>query len=432
MNVGISGIIVSGILVAGLIGATTLQAAPANAGRDDSWDDSWDDSQDDPWRSRRVLDVAHAGGDLEAPHSTLFAMKQAVAAGADVVEMDVRLSSDDVLVVQHDDTVDRTTNGTGAVADMTVEELQALDNGYWFVPDCWSCHDRGVEEYQYRGVRTGERAAPAGYEPDDFTIPTLEQVATAFPTRVLDIEIKDGPDGMAAADALAAFIATHGREDRYLVASFSDEIMTHFKSVAPTVATSPGLNETIQWFGTREAMPHHKVLQVPPIYSGIEVVTQQFVDDAHDDGLAVWVWFNGNDDDQALEWQRLVDLGVDALLTGKPRAAQSLLRATSMQFRTAPVVASNWQRNHNTASGVYACPAVHVARCRSVAVLVTFDRHGRAHLGGVAAVTAPRGEQRSVRIRLLGAGHRADRALLLLFRANDDTAHAVVDVALHT
>jgi glycerophosphoryl diester phosphodiesterase len=384
----------------------------------------------DPWMQRRVLDVAHAGGDLEAPHSTLFAYTEAALRGVDVLELDVMLTADRVLVVQHDDTVDRTTNGTGAVRDFTVVQLQTLDNGYWFVPDCWSCRDRPEVEYRFRGIRTGDRPPPAGYEPDDFTIPTLAEVAATFPARLLDVEIKDGPDGFAAAEALAAFIAAQSRPDRFLVASFSDEILAHFKSLAPEVATSPGLNETIGWFGTREAMPHHKVLQVPPVYSGIEVITQQFVDDAHADGLAVWVWFNGNDDDQAVEWQRLLDLGVDALLTGKPRAARMLLDANRAAFRVAPEAGAGWSRHGDRVAGIAACPEVHVARCRSVAVLVVFDRWGNPRVGATGVVGMRRGETRAVTLRLRPGPPLLPDALLLLFAGNDDTDGAVFPVRL--
>ena len=97
------------------------------------------------------LNIAHAGGDQAAPHSTLFAMAQAVEAGASVLELDVQLTGDGVLIVQHDDTVDRTTEATGPVADLTLAEIKALDNAYWFSPECWPCQDRPLEEYIYRG-----------------------------------------------------------------------------------------------------------------------------------------------------------------------------------------------------------------------------------------------------------------------------------------
>ena len=91
--------------------------------------------QPDPWTTRRVLIAAHAGGDLEEPHSTLYAMKRAVAGGADVLEMDTRLSKDGVIMIQHDDTVDRLTNTTGNVADMPAIMAIAKQRGLHVVED---------------------------------------------------------------------------------------------------------------------------------------------------------------------------------------------------------------------------------------------------------------------------------------------------------
>ena len=204
-----------------------------------------------PWLARRPLNIAHAGGDLESPHETMYAYRQAVAAGADMLEMDLRLSRDRQLVVVHDDTLDRTTNATGAVRDRTVAELQALDNANWFVPNCWSCHDRPAAEYSLRGVRTGARPAPAGYSAADFTIPTFQQVVDAFPDRLLDVEIKDGPDGFATAEALAAVLNASPHGARVVVVSFDDAILEHFRALAPTIATSPGLSATTAVFALK-------------------------------------------------------------------------------------------------------------------------------------------------------------------------------------
>ncbi|MSO38108.1 MAG: glycerophosphodiester phosphodiesterase [Acidimicrobiia bacterium] len=285
------------------------------------------------WLARRPLNIAHAGGDLEAPHETMFAFGEAVANGADVLELDVRLSADRELMVIHDAAVDRTTGATGAVGDLTAAQLQALDNAYWFVPECWSCHDRPTEEYMFRGVRSGDRVTPSGYEPDDFGIPTLRQVFERFPHRLLDIEIKDGPNGMAAADLVATLIDEYDRANRVMVVSFDDEIMEHFREVAPHIPTAPGLGVVTQWFIDRGELPYDTI-QVPPVYSGIEVLTRQFVSDAHDDGGAVWAWFNGNDDDVESEWGRLLDMGVDGLITGRPKRLQTFLDARETVFKT--------------------------------------------------------------------------------------------------
>ena len=320
-----------------------------------------------PWLVRRPLVIAHAGGDLEAPHETMYAYKRAVAVGADVLEMDLRLSADRQLIVMHDDTLDRTTNASGAVRDLTVAQLQALDNAYWFVPGCWSCHDRPDSEYTLRGVRTGAVRPPLGYRRDDFTIPTFEQMLMTFPDRLMDVEIKDGPDGMAAAEALAARLNGSPQASRVVVVSFDDTILAHFHELAPDIATSPGLDATTQWFlSSRPALPGNASLQVPPEYSGIPVVSQQFVDDAHAVHMAVWVWFNGNDDDVASEWNRLLDLGVDGLITGKPAQLQAVLDARGQHFRTPLAFGTAVHRSGSRARVRITCDALAADRCRAL------------------------------------------------------------------
>ena len=81
-----------------------------------------------------MLCYAHQGGAREGPSSTIWTLERAVAAGADALELDVHATSDGHLVVCHDATVDRTTDGTGAIAAMTLDELRRLDNAYWWVP----------------------------------------------------------------------------------------------------------------------------------------------------------------------------------------------------------------------------------------------------------------------------------------------------------
>ncbi|HEX6310884.1 MAG TPA: glycerophosphodiester phosphodiesterase family protein [Acidimicrobiia bacterium] len=111
-----------------------------------------------------VLLIAHAGGSVDAPQETMYAYRRAVEAGSDVLELDVMVTSDRALVVHHDQTVDRLTDGTGAVADMTLAEVQALDAAYRFVAGGASGHPHGpVPAPELRGVRTGEVEAPTGF-----------------------------------------------------------------------------------------------------------------------------------------------------------------------------------------------------------------------------------------------------------------------------
>ncbi len=389
----------------------------------------------DMWNQRRVLNVAHAGGDLEAPHSTLFAMKEAVKNGTDVLEMDVRFSADGVLMVHHDDTVDRTTNNTGNVSNFTAAELQAMDNGYWFYPDCWSCHSQPAGDYVYRGIRTGSVPAPTGYTANDFGIATLAEVAEAFPGRTLDVEIKAAPNAYEVAAELATFIAANGPVDRYLVASFDDALTDYFKTLAPSVSTSPGQSTMIDWFVNRGPMPAHRVLQVPPTFGGITVVTQQFVDDAHANGLAVWVWFNGNEEENPAMWQSLIDMGVDALLNSKPRQAEAVIEANSAVFRSTPTIATHGSASAGSAKVGYTCDPAHVALCESLVVVVAKNAGGRYEIVGTGWVSAHRGSTATANLTLTRFGRRELRngplqGIAVAWRANSDTEHDVAAIGL--
>ena len=152
----------------------------------------------------RPIVLAHTAGEDNFPASTLFAFGESVKAGVDMLDLNVMLTKDGVLVVQHDDTVDRSTNGTGAVSDLTFDEIHALDAAYWFTEDCGACTDRPDDDYLYRGMRTGDHQPPPGYEPDDFALPSLRQLIDRFPTIPLNIEIKgEGDPAKRAADELA-------------------------------------------------------------------------------------------------------------------------------------------------------------------------------------------------------------------------------------
>lgn len=268
-----------------------------------------------------IWNLAHAGGDQAAPHSTPFAYAEAVKGGANALELDVQLTADGVLVVQHDDTVDKTTESTGPVGDLTLDEIQALDNAYWFSPECWPCHDRPVEEYIYRGVRTGAVPPPPGYEADDFKVPTFSEIATAHPTLPLDIEIKGAfPEALLVAEQLAAELIDLDREDSVVVVSFDDEVVDAFHDLAPNVSLSPGLGRLTEWFLNGTPLdPHFEVLQLPPFQADIEVINADIVTRIHAEGRIVWVWPNDASEQENAEFYgSLLDDGVDGIIAGRP------------------------------------------------------------------------------------------------------------------
>jgi glycerophosphoryl diester phosphodiesterase len=306
----------TGLAVAGLVLA---QATPAPA------------QAANPWLERRVLNISHQGGEIEAPSNTLYAFKTSVEKGAEVLEMDVHATSDRELVVLHDATVDRTTNGSGTVDEMTLEEIKKLDAAHWFVPDCGTCHDEADAAYTLRGYATGGqklRGKMKRFSPNDFTIPTLREVLETFPDMLINIEIKaTAPDTMPYEQELADLLAEFGRTDDTIVVSFLDNAVETFKLFAPDVHTATGTAETGAFWATTQGPapgapnPRHQALQVPITFNGVTVVTEEFVAEAHANGLAVHVWTINDRAD--MEW--LIDIGVDGIMTDRPTLLEEVL-----------------------------------------------------------------------------------------------------------
>ncbi|MCP4436061.1 MAG: hypothetical protein GY812_11305 [Actinomycetia bacterium] len=280
----------------------------------------------------RPVVVGHAGGDRSWPHSTMFGFHEAARSGADVLEMDVQLTGDGVLVVHHDDTVDATTGTTGRVRELTYDELQALDSGYWWSDDLGD-RSRPEAEYSYRGVRTGAVEPPEGYAADDFRVETFRAVAEAFPDHVLDVEIKvprgdDGEDdvefAIEAARVLAAEIEELGRSDSVVVVSFDDEVIAAFHELAPDVPTSPGTNALPAWFLEGAALlPSDRILQIPPDFDGIDVLALDgFLEQAQQEGLSIWVWPNDASTQENPDfYEELLEFDIDGVIAGHPDQA---------------------------------------------------------------------------------------------------------------
>ena len=271
-----------------------------------------------PWLDRRPLNYAHQGGAREAPSSTLHAMRQALSAGADGLELDLHVTADRHLVVCHDATVDRTTDGTGRIADLTLEQVQALDNAYWWMPDKVVDHDGQASDYPLRG------RAPAD---PDLRIPSLREVLEAFPDTFLNFDIKETAPAVEPYEGLLAeLLREFGRTDDVIVASFLDEATDAFSAVAPEVSTSAGMAATATfYFAVQDGSPppptRHHALQVPSAFDDVTVVDQRFVDAAHEQGLAVHVWTV----DEEAEMEALLDLGVDGIMTDRPSLLRGVL-----------------------------------------------------------------------------------------------------------
>ena len=282
------------------------------------------------WLARRVLCYAHQGGAREAPSSTLYAFRTALAAGATALEMDVHCTVDRHLVVCHDATVDRTTEGSGAISQLTLAEVQALDNAYWFVPGEVATRDRDPSEYLLRG------RAP---EDPELRVPTLREVLAAFPDVLLNLDIKQTAPAVEPYEAdLAALLREHGRADDVIVASFNDLATGRFSELAPDVGTSPGtvgVGSFMAALNQGEAPPasSHVALQVPTRFGPTVIVDERFVAAAHAAGLAVHVWTIDDPDEMA----RLVDLGVDGIMSDRPAVLAGVVAAKGAGWSGAPL-----------------------------------------------------------------------------------------------
>ena len=276
-----------------------------------------------PWRARGPLLYAHQGGAGEAPANTMHAFHTALRAGATALELDVHATADGHLVVLHDDTVDHTTQGTGAVHTLTRDAVKRLDAAYRFTP-AGQTPGRGAP-HPLRGIATGHRPPPPGARPEDFTIPLLAEVLRTFPGVPINIDIKTtAPATPPYEHLLARLLAEHGRDDDVIVASFHDEALAAFAETGSPVPTSAGPTRTAEFWeavqrdGEGIDLPEHQALQVPVTYGDLTVVDERFVAAAHRRDLAVHVWTI--DDPATMHW--LLDLGVDGIVTDRPSVAQ--------------------------------------------------------------------------------------------------------------
>ena len=257
------------------------------------------------------LAFAHRGGALLWPENTLPAYRGALDLGYRYIETDLHLTRDGAIVTVHDDTLERTTNGAGPVWDLTLAELRKLDAGYHFSPD--------GETFPYRGKGV--------------TVPSLAELVDVSPDLRVNVEVKQESPPMIR--ALWDFIEERRLHDRVLVAAFCDPLVRELRRLAGgRVATSAGAREARRfWLASRLGLERllridYDALQVPVQHGRITVIDRRFVAAAHRRGLHVHVWTVDEPD----EMRRLLDLGVDGLMSDRP----DLLREVLVQRGASP------------------------------------------------------------------------------------------------
>ena len=257
-----------------------------------------------PYMAGAPLLVAHRGGSALAPENTMAAFEAAVdRGGADILEMDVHQSADGRIVVIHDATVDRTTDGSGAVATLRWGELRELDAGYRFLDLSGETRFRGT------GVR----------------LPLFDEVLERFPRTRINVEAK-APDATAG---LIEVIRRHGATHRVLVAATEEEARAiHHGYEGPSSASRRQLRRahTLLRLGLgRFHVPDTDALQLPDTWEGRRIVTPDLVGWSHRLNLPLHVWTIDEEDDM----RRLLAWGVDGIQTDRPDRLARILHELS-------------------------------------------------------------------------------------------------------
>lgn len=250
-----------------------------------------------PFLQRSILLGAHRGGAHLVPESTVAGFLETAARWPGILlETDAALTADGHVVLLHDETVDRTTNGSGAVAEMSLADLKALDAGYRLTLD-----DGATYPYRGQGI----------------TIPTLEEVLAALPEERFLVELKPFP---GIADAAVEIIRRTGAEDRVLLASFAPELMARARELAPNLAVCYDVKNGLRLATHLRLWRWDAYRREADVLSLMRGMARNYGLTADDiralrrKGVLVQI-HTVNDPEEMRYW---LDLGVDSILTDRP------------------------------------------------------------------------------------------------------------------
>lgn len=228
--------------------------------------------------------IAHRGASGHAPENTLAAFRLAFALGADGVELDIHQSKDGALVVCHDSRIDRTTNGSGEIGDMTLRELKRYDAGTWFDPKF-----------------SGER------------LPTLEEVISILPPGAwLNIELKTSPRGFYPLEhALVRSLLHWGGVGRVIISSFEPQYLLRIHRLCPELLLGLLLDPAESFSFSFASLPPIPLFSLHPHFAGL---SRQWVKQAHRRGIRIIAWTANHAEDFAY----CLPMGIDGVITDYP------------------------------------------------------------------------------------------------------------------
>ena len=240
-----------------------------------------------PWiRPDDPLIIGHRGQPAEAPEQTIEGFTLAIERGARMIEADVQRSSDGVLAMMHDPTIDRTTNGSGRMADHPWSRLQTLDAGSWFGP-------------AFAGVRIPTAAA------------SIELARTHHIALCLEVKGRPGPEANRIAIALGRLIAQASAIDFVFMSSFHHGALAAARAVVPNLLIAPERLPERGQRSTAAVVRQARSLGAQVVQHRWELLSAEVVDALHDAGVAVWAW--NTNDARAIALARA--LAVDGLIT---------------------------------------------------------------------------------------------------------------------
>lgn len=261
--------------------------------------------------------LGHRGAAAVAPENTLLSFERCLALGGHAIESDVQITADGVPVLLHDAEVGRVTDGRGPVDRLTFSELGTLDGGHHF-----SLEERGTTEPPVEDAFRGR----------DIRVPSVREAFEAFPDARFNLEIK-----AVANDAVAkvvSLVAELGRADRTLLTAGDDAIMRDLRGklsrTGLEAATSASVSEIVAVIQSAlegsAPPPEIQCLQIPTDFGGRPLVTEDLLAHAARHGVQVHVWTIN----EVAEMERLLDLGVDGLVTDFPGRMAELLSRRSL------------------------------------------------------------------------------------------------------
>lgn len=244
--------------------------------------------------------IGHRGAAAAAPENTLPSFRRALESGVDAVELDLHCTRCGELIVIHDDTLERTTDGAGDVEALNLEDLQKLDAGYGFTPDNGDTHP-----FRGQGIR----------------VPTFQEVLAAVPDLPVIAEIKSPRAGAA----LGNWLTDNPDRERILVGGFRrSDVDPAGRRARWRCAYTDELRLYVL-FGKLGiagiAVPRVDAAMVPERHKGLHVVTPGFIRRCHRDGIGVFIW-TVND---PVDMRRLLDWGVDGMVSDSPARLRRIL-----------------------------------------------------------------------------------------------------------